>query len=109
MTRGLKRLAKELAVPVILLSQLNRESMKAGRRPRLDDLRESGDIEQDSDVVILLHDPDPDSPVPQGGAPLEALIAKNRSGPTGAVDLLMQGQFARIVQPEFSPSKWATS
>lgn len=100
MTRGLKRLAKELAVPVILLSQLNRESMKAGRRPRLDDLRESGDIEQDSDVVILLHDPDPDSPVPQGGAPLEALIAKNRSGPTGAVDLMLQGAYARIVQAE---------
>ena len=51
-------------------------------------------------MVILLHDPDPDSPVPPGGAPLDALIAKNRSGPTGAVDLLLQGAFARIVQAE---------
>ena len=100
MTRGLKRLAKELHVPVVLLAQLNRESPKANRRPRLDDLRESGDIEQDSDVVILLHDPNPDAPVPPGGAPLEALIAKNRNGPTGAVDLVLQGAFARIVQPQ---------
>lgn len=98
LTRGLKRLAKELHVPVVLLSQLNRESAKGARRPRLDDLRESGDIEQDCDVVILLHDPNPEAPIPVGGAPLEALIAKNRSGPTGAVDLLLQGAFARIVQ-----------
>lgn len=98
MTRGLKRLAKELAVPVIVLSQLNRESSKGARRPRLDDLREAGDIEQDSDVVILLHDPSPDDAIPPGGAPLEALIAKNRNGPTGAVDLLLQGAYARIVQ-----------
>ena len=98
MTRQFKRLAKELHVPVVLLAQLGRESVKAARRPRLDDLRESGDIEQDSDVVILLHDPNPDAPVQPGGVPLEAHVAKNRSGPLGAADLLLQGAFARIVQ-----------
>ena len=108
-TRGLKRLAKELHVPVVLLAQLNREGAKTNRRPQLTDLRESGDIEQDSDVVILLHDPKPDEPAGPGGKPIEALVAKNRQGPTGVCDLLMQGQFARIVQPDFSPSKWATS
>ena len=99
MTRNLKRLAKELHVPVILLAQLNRNSTDGNRKPRLDDLRESGDIEQDSDVVILLHDPQPDAiPSPQG-AELVALVEKNRGGPRGVVDLLIQGAFARIVQP----------
>ena len=96
-------------MPVVLLAQLNRDGAKTNRRPQLTDLRESGDIEQDSDVVILLHDPKPDEPATAGGKPIEALVAKNRQGPTGVCDLLMQGQFARIVQPEFSPSKWATS
>lgn len=100
MTRGLKRLAKELSVPVVLLAQLNRESVKTGRRPRLDDLRESGDVEQDSDVVILLHDPNPDDAVQAVGAELEVLVAKNRSGPTGAVDMYLQGAFARIVEAD---------
>ena len=99
-TRGLKRLAKELAVPVILLAQLNRESAKAGRRPGLTDLRESGDIEQDADVVLLIHNPAPDAPPGPSGAHIEVLVAKNRQGPQGVCELLLQGQFARIMQAQ---------
>ena len=99
-TRDLKRLAKDLRVPVVLLSQLNRESAKTGRAPTLTDLRESGDIEQDSDVVILLHRLDSDGHAdPNMGVPIDALIEKNRSGPSHCrASLLVQGNLARVVE-----------
>jgi replicative DNA helicase len=81
-----KQMARSLSVPVILLSQLNRELETAARRPRLSDLRESGDIEAHADRVILLHrEPNlsHDDPV----WPVELLIAKNRNGPIGDVRL----------------------
>jgi replicative DNA helicase len=90
---GIKALAKELKVPVIVLSQLNRELEKdKNRKPRMSDLRESGSIEQDADLVALLYKPnvsdDDDGPgVEQDAAPVNLLIAKQRNGPTGDVQL----------------------
>lgn len=82
MTRALKLLAMRLDIPIILLSQLNRESEKQGRRPILSDLRESGSIEQDADAVIFMHR--------QGmneDERFELILAKQRGGPTGIIDL----------------------
>jgi replicative DNA helicase len=94
-SRGVKGMAKELNVPVVVLSQLNRESEKENRDPRLSDLRESGSIEQDADVVMLLHRPkksDDDEAVDDGGAyneheHIKLIIAKQRNGPVGEIDL----------------------
>jgi replicative DNA helicase len=92
-SRELKNLAMRENIPVVALSQLNREcESRTGHRPRLSDLRESGSIEQDGDIVLLLHREDyyrhienPDAE-PDGIA--EAIIAKNRRGPTGAAKLV---------------------
>ncbi len=95
MSRGLKVLARELGVPVLVGSQLNRESEKrAEKRPQISDLRESGAIEQDADLVILLYRPDMDTTnqnpeVPQNKA--EAIVAKQRNGATGTVNLIFEG------------------
>lgn len=91
-SRGCKALAKELDVPVIVLSQLNRELEKdKNRKPRLSDLRESGDIEQDADLVGLLYKPssgeEEESGWEQEAVPVNLLIAKQRNGPTGDVYL----------------------
>lgn len=80
--RRLKQLARELDVPVVALAQLNRESeSRADRRPRLGDLRESGAVEQDADVVVLLHRPD------EQRDRLDLIVAKNRNGDTGEVSV----------------------
>jgi len=101
---GIKSLAKELNVPVIVLSQLNRELEKdKNRKPRMSDLRESGAIEQDADLVGLLYKPssdDEDAAVaedPDGtGIPVNLLIAKQRNGPTGDVNLTFLKQYTRF-------------
>lgn len=97
-TRSLKGLAKELGVPVILLSQLNRDnSRRVDKRPVLTDLRDSGSIEQDADLVIMLHRPeyyDKDNDSLKGLA--EALIVKNRNGETGTIPLIFQGEYCRF-------------
>jgi replicative DNA helicase len=81
-SRGLKSLAKELQVPVLVLSQLNRASAQQNRRPQLSDLRDSGALEQDSDGVLFLYrDPSASSDL------VEVILAKNRSGPTGSFQL----------------------
>jgi len=99
---GVKALAKELNVPVIILSQLNRELEKdKNRKPRLSDLRESGSIEQDADLVGLLYKPDAGDDE-DGGTPDESegiavnfLIAKQRNGPTGDVNLTFLKPYTR--------------
>jgi len=101
-SRGIKAMAKELNVPVIVLCQLNRESEKEKRAPRLSDLRESGSIEQDADVVLLLSKPkesrgrDEQEPEDQIAIKLELIIAKNRNGPIGDVALTFNKRLTRF-------------
>lgn len=102
-SRGVKGMAKELGVPVVVLSQLNRDSEKENRDPRLSDLRESGSIEQDADVVLILHRPkktDDDDGIQDGGMPgdvehIKLIIAKQRNGPIGDIDLTFRRNFTR--------------
>ncbi len=84
---GLKGLAKELAIPIIAPAQLNRDNDREGRAPRLSDLRDSGSIEQDADLVGLLHDGGRLPHDPDYGK-YELRIAKHRNGPTGIIDLV---------------------
>jgi replicative DNA helicase len=100
---GLKALAKELKAPVLVLSQLNRELERdKSRKPRLSDLRESGAIEQDADVVGLLYKPnagdDEDGAAVEepDGLPINLLIAKQRNGPTGDVNLTFLKPYTRF-------------
>ena len=107
-SNGIKALAKELNVPVVVLSQLNRELERdKNRKPRLADLRESGAIEQDADLVALLYKADPADPKkPAGGddddepeqeaVPVNLLIAKQRNGPTGDVHLTFLKAYTRF-------------
>jgi replicative DNA helicase len=98
---GLKALAKELNVPVIVLSQLNRELEKdKKRKPRLADLRESGAIEQDADIVGMLYKPsgddDDEAASESDGVAVNLLIAKQRNGPTGDVHLTFLKPYTRF-------------
>lgn len=104
-TRRLKYLSKELDVPVIALAQLNRGvELREDKRPRLADLRESGSIEQDADVVMFLHRPAAYDPEDRPGE-ADIIIAKNRHGPIGTVSLswlsdsMRFGDLARIQEP----------
>lgn len=95
-TRRLKYLSKEMHVPVIALAQLNRGvELREDKRPRLADLRESGAIEQDADLVMFLHRPDAYDPSDSPGA-AEVIVAKHRSGPTGIVKLTWRKEFMRF-------------
>ena len=97
-SRGVKALARELEVPVIALSQLNRDVEHSDRLPRLSDIRESGAIEQDADVVLLLHRPVVDTG--EGSEPTNeatVVVAKHRNGRTGKIQLQFQGEYVRFV------------
>jgi replicative DNA helicase len=98
MSRSLKLLAKELDVPVVALSQLNRgPEQRTDKRPLLSDLRESGSIEQDADVVILLHREDAyERESPRAGE-ADLIVAKHRNGPTATVTVAFQGHYSRFV------------
>lgn len=102
-SRGLKGLAKEMDCPVVALSQLSRApEMRSDHRPILSDLRESGAIEQDADIVMFLYRDDyynPDSEKKNIG---EVIIAKHRNGPTGTVELVFMGQYTKFLNMEKS-------
>ncbi|MBO0775170.1 MAG: replicative DNA helicase [Actinobacteria bacterium] len=98
LSRSLKLLAKEIDVPVIAISQLNRgPEQRTDKRPLLSDLRESGSIEQDSDVVILLHREDAYEPESPRAGEADLIIAKHRNGPTATVTVAFQGHYSRFV------------
>lgn len=97
-SRSLKLLAKELNVPIIAISQLNRNSeQKTDKVPELSHLRESGSLEQDADVVFLLHREDMGNPESPRQGEADIIVAKQRSGPTGKVPVLFQGAFSRFM------------
>lgn len=93
-SRGLKLAAKKFNVPFLVAAQLNRASEAEKRRPQLHDLRESGSVEQDADVVIFIH---PTEKLPQNVAqPVEVIVAKQRNGPRGKVTLTFAGELVRF-------------
>lgn len=109
LSRGLKLLATEFGVPIVALHQLNRESMKrSDRRPTMSDLRESGAIEADADLIILLHREDAyDKESPRSGE-MDLIVDKNRNGPTTSITVAFQGHYARAVDMAPEPSRYVT-
>jgi replicative DNA helicase len=106
-TRSIKGMARDLNVPILAVSQLNRAvEMRTSHRPQLSDLRESGSIEQDADVVMFIHRDDihytedewtnrfPDRPYPKNVA--EIIVAKHRHGPVGNLELLFRDNLVRF-------------
>jgi len=104
-SRGIKALAKELAIPIIILAQLNRRSEESKGEPALHNLRESGAIEQDADVVLLLHRPDQEKDQDGNERPVGPIIpyslniAKQRNGPTDRLDILFHSNYTRFDDP----------
>lgn len=98
LSRSLKLLAKELDVPIIAISQLNRSpEQRQDRKPQLSDLRESGSIEQDSDVVVLLYREDAFERESARAGEADLIVAKHRNGPTATVTVAFQGHYSRFV------------
>ena len=99
-SRQIKQMARTLDVPVIALSQLSRDSVKEKRKPQMSDIRESGSIEQDADMIMMLHRPDyadnstqkdnetNEAPENNPISPLEVYLMKNRNGETGVVNFI---------------------
>ena len=98
-TRSLKALARELNIPVVACAQLSRAvEQRPDSKPRLSDLRESGSIEQDADIVIFLYEPEKDDSVAGTPTNLRLSIAKQRNGPTGEVDLRFARSLGRFIE-----------
>ena len=96
-SRQMKLLAKELDVPVVALSQLNRgPEQRSDKKPMMSDLRESGSIEQDADVVILLHREDVYNPESPRVGEADLNVAKHRNGPTKTIGVAFQGHYSRF-------------
>jgi replicative DNA helicase len=96
-SRATKLLAKELDLPVVVLSQLNRgPEQRTDKKPLLSDLRESGSIEQDSDVVLLVHRPDLYEPETERAGEADLILAKHRNGPTATCAVAFQGRYSRF-------------
>lgn len=96
-SRGFKLLAKEFEVPIIVGSQLNRDvERRADKKPILADLRESGSVEQDSDIVIMLNRDDVYDPESPRAGEMDMYVEKNRNGPKGVATLAFQGHYSRI-------------
>jgi replicative DNA helicase len=103
-SRGLKSIAKELKVPVLALSQLSRApEQRPGQRPQLSDLRESGSIEQDADVVIFIfrerkaaEETETEGEVDRRGVEVKLIIGKQRNGPTGDVPVVFMKPYAKF-------------
>jgi replicative DNA helicase len=98
-SRGLKGIAKELSIPLIAVSQLSRAvESRTGehRRPQLSDLRESGSIEQDADLVLFIYREDMTNPTEENNGLAELIIGKQRNGPTGSVQLAFSKQFTKF-------------
>ncbi|MGH9738343.1 MAG: replicative DNA helicase [Candidatus Acidiferrales bacterium] len=108
-SRALKGMAKELQVPVVVLSQLTRAPAREEREPQLADLRESGAIEQDADVVLFIHRPHfykPDAPE-EDRAKTDLIVAKQRNGPTGKLNFVFLSRYTRF--EEAAPDAWDSS
>ena len=100
-SRSLKAIAREMQAPVIALSQLSRAvESRADHRPMLSDLRESGAIEQDADVVMFLFREEYYNATPENKGQAEVIIAKHRNGPTGSAKLLWLGEYTRFMNLE---------
>ena len=96
-SRALKLLAKELEVPVIAISQLNRgPEQRTDKRPQMSDLRESGSIEQDADMVMLLHREDQQNKESERVGEADIIVAKHRNGPTDTITVAFQGHYSRF-------------
>jgi replicative DNA helicase len=106
LSRHLKAMARELDVPVIAISQLNRSvDSREDRRPRMSDLRESGALEQDADLILFLYREFQYKPSEENRRKADVIIAKQRNGPTGQVPLHFFGEFLRFDTPEFGPDE----
>ena len=107
-SRGLKALARELEVPVVALSQLSRgPEARTDKRPMLSDLRDSGSIEQDADIVMFLYRPEyyaPPEKREELAGKAELIIGKQRNGPTGVVELFFQKAYTRFDSVSRGPS-----